>query len=122
VSFYSNLQATASRLLASKGQAVTLQSMQAGTYDPDTSLNTQAAPTAFTLRGVLLDFAAGKEREGGELVQAGDKELYLEAKAGQAPKIDDKVVMADGTVYTVLSVGEVNPAGTPVVYDLHLRR
>lgn len=116
--FYDNLAATAARLLARFGQPVTLSRAATGAYDPATSGVTSAAPTALTRRGALFDFAAGVTNLRGNLVQATDRQLLLEA--GEAPALTDSIVIG-GQTFTIVSIGELNPAGVPVMYDLHVR-
>lgn len=116
--FYDNLAATAARLLTRYGQSVTLRRAAAGTYDPATSGVTSAAPTDLTRQGALLDFGVGVTNLRGNLVQATDRRLLLEA--GEAPALADAFVIG-GKVFTIVSIGEISPAGTPVMYDLHVR-
>jgi len=118
---YEQTAARASATLARKGRDVILRQIAEGTYDTDTGAVTAPAPTDSTLNGALFDFAAGVTTVRGTLVQAGDKELYLEAKAGIVPNPRHLVVVGADT-YKVLSMVEINPAGTPVLYTLHLRK
>lgn len=118
--FYTNLAATALRLLTAKGGDVTLRQSSVGTYDP--ALGTSTVSTTDTvLKGALFDFSQGTTMVRGTLVQAQDKQLLLEARDGLVPTTTDVVVIND-VVYTIVSRGEINPAGTPVVYDLHVRK
>jgi len=52
------------------------------------------------------------------MVTAGDKRLVLEAAA--APDMNDRFT-ANGKTYAPVSIGEVNPAGVAVLFDLHIR-
>jgi len=115
---YAELARTASKLLREFGQDVTLRNYSLGTYDPATG---SATPTYadLTKKGVLLDFGAGQTLGTGGLIQQGDKRLLLEV--GSAPSLEDHIVVGT-TEYVIKGVGEVNPAGTPVLYDLHLRK
>ena len=54
----------------------------------------------------------------GEQILATDKRLLLQS--GDVPLVQD-VLTIDGTNYTVISIGELNPAGTKVMYELQLR-
>lgn len=75
--------------------------------------------TASTTRvGALLDFGAGQTLERGTLIQASDKRLLLDANGEVNPQ--DHFIVG-GKEFVIVSVGEVNPAGTRVLYDLHLR-
>jgi len=115
---YSKSQATATKLLTKFGQTVTRRTYTAGAYDPATG--TSAQTTADTSRiGVLLDYSnKGEQYVSGNLVQAGDKKLYLDG-AGDAALTDRYIV--DGVEYSVLSVMELKPSATSVMFELHLR-
>ena len=116
MSYLSN-QASALKTLTKKGQDVTRRSYTVGTFDPLTSIATTV--TVDTIRkGVLLDFKVGEALAKNELIQGGDKRLLLDA-VGPAPTLQDHFLI-QGIEYVVKSVGEVNPAGTPIIYDLHL--
>lgn len=115
---YASVAATAIRLLKRFGAPVTLRNYTIGTYDPATGATTTAY-TDVVHNGVLLDFGAGQvNAAGGGLIQAGDKRLLLEP--GTVPALEDHVIVG-GTEYVIKGVGEVKPAGVPVLYDLHLR-
>ena len=118
---YEQTAARASATLARKGQDVILRQIAEGTYDTDLGSVSAPAPTESTLKGVLFDFGSGLTTVRGTLIEAGDKELYLEAKAGIVPSQRDQVIVGADT-YKVLSVGEINPAGVAILYTLHLRR
>lgn len=116
---YDDLAATSLELLTEFGQTVTKRTITVGTYDPTTGSASSAS--ADTVRkGVILDFGPGQSLERGQLIQINDKRLLLDAN-GSAPQMEDRFI-AGGAEYSVVSIGEVNPAGTPVLYDLHLRQ
>lgn len=128
---YAALAATAARLIAADGAPVTLRGIDTGTYVPGTGQNTQAAPADATLNGALFDFAQGQTNGPGGLIQQGDKRLLMEAGV-RVPAMEDRLVVlgtyasgalvaGTGTEYVIKGILEINPAGTPVVYDLHLR-
>lgn len=114
---YAPLAADATALLAEYGGPVTQRAYTAGTYDPTTGLTTPTI-TDTARKGVALDFGAGQTLVGGQLVQTGDKRLLLDASATVAPQ--DHFVVA-GTEYVIVGLGEINPAGVRVLYDIHLR-
>lgn len=114
---YAELATLSTDLLTEFGQTVTRRSYTAGTYNPATG--TATTTTADTSRiGAIFDFPPGKTAERGTLIQAGDKQLYLDPSAAVA--LQDHFIVS-GVEYVIVSVGEVNPAGTRVLYDLHLR-
>jgi hypothetical protein len=118
---YEQSAANASAALARKGRDVILRQAAAGIYDTDQGAVSAPAPTDKTLKGVLFDFAAGVTTVRGTLIEAGDKELLLEAKPGIVPSQRDQVIVGADT-YKVITLGEINPAGTAILYTLHLRR
>ena len=120
---YDRAAATSLRLLTSFGKSITLRSMTAGTYDTTTGTVSAATETDATRKAVFLDFkqfASGQKLRDGSLIQSGDRRCLLDAD-GTAPTYDSQIV--DGaTKYTIWDIKEVNPAGTPVLYDLVVRR
>ncbi len=119
---YARAAATSLRLLTKYGQAVTLRTITAGTYDPATGTNTQA-PADTARVGALFDYTdqgrEGQQYVRGNLVLTGDKQILVDATASIA--LTDRIVTAAGLVYSIVSVAEVNPAGTRVLYDIHGR-
>jgi len=121
MSFYSNLATTAARLLAQFGQDVEIIRVTQGDYSPDDGI--AAAPEiGQVFKGAVFDVQAGVKEIRGQLVQADDKEMILESTA--QPKAADKVKVPaiGGSVYAILSVDTLAPAGTAVIYKVHLRR
>lgn len=119
---YTRANATALRLLTNFGQTVTRRTVTTGAYNPATG--EAAVTTADTSRiGVLLDYGdqgrQGERYVRGNLVQVEDRQLLLDGTG--AAELTDRYV-AGGAEYSVVSVSEVNPAGTVVMYDLHVRR
>ena len=116
---YSAIAVNALAVLADAGTAVTRRSYTDGTYNPATGA---AAPTtADTARtGVVLNYSTGLAMVRGALIKGGDKRLLLDA-VGVAPALTDRFIVF-GTEYRVVSIDETNPAGTPVLYDLHLTK
>lgn len=117
MSFYSDLAKISLDLLTRFGQGITRRAYTSGTYDPATGTATQT--TADTPRkGAIFDFGPGITYVRGQLVKVADKQLLVDA-TGLITETDHFIV--GGIEYTVISMGEISPAGTPVVYDLHVR-
>lgn len=114
---YAEIAANALETLTEFGQDVTRKSFTAGTYDPATGLVTPTTANT-TRKGALFDFGAGQTLERGALIQGGDKRLLVDATATINPQ--DHFIIG-GVEYVIVSIGEINPAGTPVLYDIHLR-
>lgn len=114
---YAKAAATALRLLTKFGRDVTLRNYTVGTYDPATGTNS-VSTSDVTVKAAVLDYGAGQMEQAGNLIQSGDKRCLVQA--GTVPALEDHVIVGSKD-YSILSVGEVNPAGTPVIYNLHLR-
>ena len=116
MSFYTNMQATASRLLTKFGQDVTITYAALETYTVATQTNAKTTST-FTGKGVLVDYNTSEIDD--ETVLAKDRRLILESTS-RAPMVDDTVTV-NSTVYRVMAVEEVTPAATNVIYICQLR-
>ena len=123
--FYDRMAATALRLIAQYGQTATLTDGVAGEYDPITGVGTGGTTLTQTGQLILLDYTAqeaGIINAAGSLVQQGDKKIMLAAKGLEWPPTMTTTVLADGLTWTIINIKSTNPAGTPLVYELHGRR
>lgn len=117
--FYNGLQSTATRLLAQFGKPLTLRIQTGAVYDPDTQTN---VPTYadHSVSGVIGNYK-GRVTESGTLVQTDDKKIIV--SVGTAPDPTAGAQVIDGaTVYVVQTVKSLNPAGTPLLYELQGRK
>jgi hypothetical protein len=119
--FYDRMAATALRLIAQYGLAVTLRTVTPGGYDPETSETTPETIAEQAGQGILIDYT-GLEFQANSLIKQGDKKLKLAAKGlTSAPSLLSKVI-ADGKTYSIVPpLKEINPAGTPLLYELQVR-
>lgn len=117
MSFYSDMQATASSLLTTYGQNLTFTRETPGVFDPETGTVGTPTETSYTGYGVVLNI---KNMEiDGERILQGDRMITLQ-NVSTVPKINDTVPIGSDT-YTVLEVKPMNPAGTNLVYKLQIR-
>lgn len=116
---YIRAAATAARLLAKFGQDVTLRQVPDGTYDPSTGTTSTPDPVDTIRKGAIFDFGSGVTQERGNLVKADDKELLLES--GVQPLMSHSVLV-NAVEYVIISIGEINPGGTSIMFTLHLRK
>lgn len=115
---YAAKAATALRLLTRFGQSVTRTvKTVSDAYDPATSAST-ITETSTTRTGALLNYGKGIEYVRGMQVMQRDKRLLLDASG--AADISDTYTVS-GVEYAVQSLEDINPAGTVVMYDLHVR-
>lgn len=114
---YADTAALATEALTEFGAPITRRANTVGAYSPSTGAATST--TADTTRvGALFDYGSGQTLVRGQLVQVSDKRLLVDPSAEVLPT--DQFVI-DGKIYSTVSVGEINPAGTRCLYDLHLR-
>ena len=109
-------KATATSKIAAEGQAVTLISFTEGAYDVATGTSTPTQ-TETTRYGLLFDLAEGESYRG-NLIEQSDRRLLMDAEGTLSPK--DHIIV-DGTEYKIVSVGGLNPSGTQIFYEPHLR-
>ena len=115
---YSPSVATALKLIAKFGAAVTLTTQTTGAYDIPTGA---ATVTTSTQSGYGVRTEWTKQDESWTLVQVNDVKLVLAASGiTTAPKVNDTVLF-DGISYTVISVKPAQPATVAIVYTLNLR-
>lgn len=115
---YAKSATSATRLFTKFGQSVTHTVYDAGAYDPATG-SVSSSTSAVTRVGVLFDFSSNAERYvRGNLVEVSDKKLLLDATT--VVSLED-LLTVNSKEYQVVSIGELNPAGTLVMYDLHVR-
>ena len=117
--FYNDLQSTATELLKEFGKPLTLRIQTGAVYDPGTQTNspTYSDNAVFGLIGNYQ----GRVTESGTLVQTDDKKILV--SVGTAPEPTSGAQVIDGaTVYVVQTVKSLNPAGTPLLYELQGRK
>jgi len=123
--FYDRMAATALRLIERFGLTATLSEVTPGEYDPVTGVETGGATLTQTGQLILLDYTAqeaGIINAAGSLVQQGDKKIMLAAKGLAWAPTMTTTILADGLTWTIINIKSTNPAGTPLVYELHGRR
>lgn len=119
--FYDRMAATALRLITQYGLTITLRTVTPGVYDPETGETSLETITEQAGQGILIDYT-GLEFQANSLIKQGDKKLKLAAKGlTSAPSLLSKVI-ADGKTWSIVPpLKEVNPAGTPLLYELQVR-
>lgn len=118
MNFYTGLQSTATTLLRQKGQAMTLRRTVPTSSDPVAGTVTPATPVDFTVRGVLTSYKDTLVDD--TTIKRGDRQALIEAGVVEPAK-DDRLIIT-GQTWTILDVDAVNPAGTPLLYKLQVRR
>lgn len=113
---------SADRMIAAKGQTLTLTRQASGAYNPATG---SAAVTTSTQtgKGVIFDFAGGLRKLAGANIPAVARQCHLSALKTDGtpltrPEVNDRLTDASSVTYTVTEVSELSPAGTDIFYTL----
>jgi len=119
--FYDEMAVMALDLITEFGQPVTIRDIEKGAYDPSKGGTVPDIVTERTAQGILLDFT-GQEFQTNTLIKVGDKKLKIAAKGlEQPPTLLSKVVVQGRTWSIIPPLKEINPAGTPLLYELQVR-
>lgn len=119
MSFYGDLQSTATELLAEFGKPLTLRIQTGAAYDPAAQTNVPEY-TDYAVSGLVLNYK-GRTNEAGTYVQTDDKRILVSVSTAPEPTTGAQVV--DGsTVYVVQAVKALSPAGTNLLFELQGRR
>ncbi|MFS1292024.1 hypothetical protein ACLRDI_30390 [Pseudomonas piscis] len=120
-SFYDEMAVMALEMITEFGQPVIIRDIKPGEYDPETGSAGPDTVTEQTAQGILLDFT-GLEFQSNSLIKQGDKKLKVAAQGLEwAPDLLNKVVIHGRTWSIVPPLKEINPAGTPILYELQVR-
>ncbi|WP_226501408.1 hypothetical protein [Pseudomonas sp. MWU16-30322] len=121
MAFYDEMAVMALEMITEFGQPVTISKTVPGEYDPDIGGEAPGVPVEQTAQGILLDFT-GQEFQTNSLIKQGDKKLKIAAQGLEwVPGLLDKVIIQGCTWSIVPPLKEVNPAGTPILYELQVR-
>ena len=123
--FYDEMAEVALDLITEFGQVGALTSVTEGEYDPVTGVGTD--PVTLTQSGqlILLDYTAAESgviNASGSLVQQGDKKILLAANGLTWVPTMITTIDAGGQAWTIVNIKSTNPAGTPLLYEIHGRR
>ena len=119
--FYDEMAVMALEMITEFGQPVTIRATTVGEYDPETGTAPLDTVTEQTAQGILLDFT-GQEFQNNSLIKQGDKKLKVAAQGlAWVPDLLNKVIVQGRTWSIVPPLKEINPAGTPILYELQVR-
>ncbi|WP_053158999.1 hypothetical protein [Pseudomonas protegens] len=121
MTFYNEMAVMALEMITEFGQPVTIRDIKPGEYDPDTDSASPDTVIEQTAQGILLDFI-GLEFQNNSLIKQGDKKLKVAAQGLEwVPDLLNKVIIQGRTWSIVPPLKEINPAGTPILYELQVR-
>lgn len=123
---YTRLAETSRRILADKGQAVTLRRQTSTEYDPSTGAPEAGTPAELAMVGALMNFAdqarVGIRLRPGTMVREGDRRLLLAPVAGEADPASGDTIVIGAATWSVIDVEPIAPAGVPVLYIAQVRQ
>ena len=120
-SFYYEMAVMALEMITEFGQPVIISKTEPGEYDPEQSGEAPGATVEQIAQGILLDFT-GQELQNNSLIKLGDKKLKIAAQGlDWAPDLLNKVVVQGRSWSIIPPLKEINPAGTPILYELQVR-
>ncbi len=114
---YSGLSVTVLKLISRFGQDVTITRRDQGSYDPLTS-SAPVTDTTSTGSGIVDQYQ--NDEIAGTLIQLGDIKMFIAAN-GISGIIAGDMVTFGSVKYKVISVKQINPAGTTLLYECQLR-
>ena len=121
---YEEMAGVALELISEFGQTITLRDTVPGEYDPVTGSTTAETTVDQPAQAILQDYAlqqSGMSYAEGTVIKQGDKKILVAAQ-GLTPPTLTTTVIADGAAWTIINIKQINPAGTPLVYELQGRR
>ena len=121
MALYDEMAVMALDMITEFGQPVTIRATTVGEYDPEAGSAPPDSTKEQTAQGMLLDFT-GQEFQNNSLIKQGDKKLKIAAQGLEwVPDLLNKVIIQGRTWSIVPPLKEVNPAGTPILYELQVR-
>lgn len=112
---YGAMQGMVLSLLQSNGQRMTLRHVTSGTYTDGAATLVRTDETVYGVQVNNSDYAIATG-----LVSATDTRLLISA-SDTVPQETDEIVNAAGHTFVISRVTAINPAGTPLAYDLQVR-
>ena len=118
MSIYDSIAATALKLISDKGRNVTYRAFTTGEYNPATGSVSGEATTDTTVKMVVTRVVT--QNIDNSTLQRGDR-LVLVGAGTITPNEKDRIVDGSDT-FQIISVEEIKPADTPIVYKLQVRK
>lgn len=121
MAFYDEMAVMALDMITEFGQPVTISKTEPGEYDPEVGGESPGVTIEQIAQGILLDFT-GQEFQNNSLIKQGDKKLKIAAQGLEwVPDLLNKVII-HGRIWSIVPpLKEINPAGTPILYELQVR-
>jgi hypothetical protein len=118
MSFYTELAAEASQLIAEFGASASLKTITQGAYDNATSTAT-TTETTVAIKAVVFP-GAGYRYIDGSQVREGDQYGFVSAVGVSPPRVGDTITW-QSVPLGVIKVSVLAPAGVNLLYEVGLR-
>lgn len=118
MSFYSDLQSTADRILKQYGKASTLTIKTPAAYDPTTGI---AAVTSTDYAVSIAAFDYPEMDLTNTNIVRGDKKAYISAKGLTVVPFNNNTITWRGLVHTIINCKPLSPGGVDVIYICQIR-
>ena len=120
MTFYAEAQDDAVEILTELGQLGAVRRNVITGGGPADPTGGTVTPTDYP--ALMAVFPVSMRDVDGTTIKQGDMQVIVAADGlAITPTTTDKVVTAAGDAYTITDPGEINPAGTPVIYDMRAR-
>jgi hypothetical protein len=120
MSFYGDMAAVASSMIAEFGQTVTIVTQGTGVYSAATGTVTQTGGKSYPAKGAIFDYP--ERLIDGTRVMRGDKQVYLSvAGLPITPRPDMKLIDGAGVSHIIIESKTLAPALVSVMYELQVR-
>lgn len=121
---YSEDRAEAYESIKEAGAAMTLFHSEGAEYNPATCRTAPATVLDYPCYGIIEEYTqinAGMGPQDGSSVLAGDKKITLTAAADFPDPISGDTLTVGETVYKVVRVKSLAPAGVAILYEVQAR-
>lgn len=115
--FYTNMAATAARLIEQFGTPVNLKRTVGGSVDPVTGVETAGTETVYVPNGIFKEY--DEKMIDGTRIQYGDRMLILDNTI--EPIASDEIEISGNYWNVVSPIKAKSPAGIPLVYIAQVR-
>lgn len=120
MAFYDRMQQTATKLLDRFGAPAVIHRTIGEVFDPVTGATAPGTEEDHETVGVLVKYS--DQEIDGTKIRRGDRRLIIAAEPLSIEPTTADRVTANGVQYTIEDAPAANPAGTPIVYYLQVRK
>lgn len=112
---YAGLKLDVDELIAEFGQTVQLRSFSSS----GSNFNPTLTPTDVNVTAAIVDYTT-REVDNDKIMATDKRALIAVGSIAAMPTTAQKIVV-NSIAYAIINCNSVNPAGTPVLYDVQLR-